>query len=72
MYTRHKPLVTDTLELLIKGRLKDTLFPYVGEMKLADRWGFSCRGPLESVEKLGELNPRLLNLFHVQILRTKP
>lgn len=37
VYTRHKPLMTDTLELLIKGRLKDTVFPYVGEMKLAER-----------------------------------
>ena len=30
MYTRHKPLIAETLDALAKGKLKDTLFPYAG------------------------------------------
>ncbi|CAB3375294.1 Hypothetical predicted protein [Cloeon dipterum] len=30
VFTQHNPLLKDTLEDLIKGRLRDTLFPYLG------------------------------------------
>jgi vacuolar protein sorting-associated protein 45 len=30
VYTQHKPLIHETLEELVKGRLKDSLYPYVG------------------------------------------
>ncbi|XP_059474727.1 vacuolar protein sorting-associated protein 45 [Neocloeon triangulifer] len=30
VFTQHSPLLKDTLEELIKGRLKDNLFPYLG------------------------------------------
>ena len=67
MYTRHKPLMTDTLELLIKGRLKDTVFPYVGEMKLAERWACSCRGPRGEPREAVGSNLGLLNFLPVHI-----
>ncbi|KAJ8969177.1 hypothetical protein NQ314_001880 [Rhamnusium bicolor] len=30
VYTQHKPLLHDTLENLVKGRLKDQLYPFIG------------------------------------------
>uniref|UniRef100_A0A8C9XRL9 Vacuolar protein sorting-associated protein 45 n=1 Tax=Sander lucioperca TaxID=283035 RepID=A0A8C9XRL9_SANLU len=37
VYTQHKPLIHDTLDQLIKGRLKDSQFPYLGPSSLRDR-----------------------------------
>uniref|UniRef100_A0A671NUK7 Vacuolar protein sorting-associated protein 45 n=1 Tax=Sinocyclocheilus anshuiensis TaxID=1608454 RepID=A0A671NUK7_9TELE len=37
VYTQHQPLLHDTLDQLIKGRLKDSQFPYVGPSSLRDR-----------------------------------
>ena len=34
VYTRHKPLLCDTLDALIRGRLKENQFPYIGEQRL--------------------------------------
>ena len=39
MYTRHKPLLAEILDSLIKGRLKEQQFPYMGDHRLADRLG---------------------------------
>lgn len=35
VYTQHKPLLHDTLEELVKGRLRENLFPYVGSQSSA-------------------------------------
>ncbi|XP_064402056.1 vacuolar protein sorting-associated protein 45-like [Halichondria panicea] len=37
VYTRHKPLLIETLELLIKGRLKEVQYPYVGNHRQQER-----------------------------------
>uniref|UniRef100_A0A665U1E0 Vacuolar protein sorting-associated protein 45 n=1 Tax=Echeneis naucrates TaxID=173247 RepID=A0A665U1E0_ECHNA len=37
VYTQHQPLLHDTLDQLIKGRLKDSQFPYLGASSLRDR-----------------------------------
>uniref|UniRef100_A0A672JUD0 Vacuolar protein sorting-associated protein 45 n=1 Tax=Sinocyclocheilus grahami TaxID=75366 RepID=A0A672JUD0_SINGR len=37
VYTQHQPLIHDTLDQLIKGRLKDSQFPYLGPSSLRDR-----------------------------------
>jgi len=37
VYTRHKPLLSDTLDTLVKGKLKETQFPYAGDHRLADK-----------------------------------
>lgn len=37
VYTQHQPLLQDTLDQLIKGRLKDGQFPYLGPSSLRDR-----------------------------------
>ncbi len=37
VYTRHKPLLIETLELLIKGRLKETQYPYMGDRRQQER-----------------------------------
>lgn len=37
VYTQHQPLLQDTLDQLIKGRLKDSQFPYLGPSSLRDR-----------------------------------
>ncbi|KAM3858394.1 vacuolar protein sorting-associated protein 45 [Diretmus argenteus] len=37
VYTQHQPLIHDTLDQLIKGRLKDSQFPYLGASTLRDR-----------------------------------
>lgn len=37
VYAQHQPLLHDTLDQLIKGRLKDSQFPYLGASSLRDR-----------------------------------
>ena len=37
MYTQHEPLLLETLDELIKGRLKESDYPFVGSM-LRDRY----------------------------------
>ena len=37
VYTRHKPLLADTLDQLVKERLSETDYPYCGEFRLADK-----------------------------------
>ncbi len=37
VYTRHKPYLVELLDSLIKGRLKETQYPYCGNLKLSDR-----------------------------------
>ncbi|XP_077599338.1 vacuolar protein sorting-associated protein 45 [Stigmatopora nigra] len=37
VFTQHQPLLHDTLDQLIKGRLKDSQFPYLGASSLRDR-----------------------------------
>uniref|UniRef100_A0A9J8DJJ3 Vacuolar protein sorting-associated protein 45 n=1 Tax=Cyprinus carpio carpio TaxID=630221 RepID=A0A9J8DJJ3_CYPCA len=37
VYAQHQPLLHDTLDQLIKGRLKDSQFPYLGPSSLRDR-----------------------------------
>lgn len=37
VYTQHQPLLHDTLDQLIKARLKDSQFPYLGPSSLRDR-----------------------------------
>ena len=38
VYTQHKPLLTDTLNTLIKGRLSVEQFPFAGEKSYTDRY----------------------------------
>lgn len=37
VYTQHQPLLQETLDQLIKGRLKDSQYPYLGPSTLRDR-----------------------------------
>ncbi|NXN12889.1 VPS45 protein, partial [Indicator maculatus] len=37
VYTQHQPLLQETLDQLIKGKLKDSHFPYLGPSTLRDR-----------------------------------
>ncbi|KAE8588168.1 hypothetical protein XENTR_v10022376 [Xenopus tropicalis] len=37
VYTQHQPFLLDTLDQLIKGKLKDNLYPYLGPNTLRDR-----------------------------------
>ncbi|XP_077403878.1 vacuolar protein sorting-associated protein 45 [Vanacampus margaritifer] len=37
VYAQHQPLLHDTLDQLLKGRLKDSQFPYLGSSSLRDR-----------------------------------
>ncbi|CAH0546048.1 unnamed protein product [Brassicogethes aeneus] len=37
VYTQHKPLLHDTLEELVKGRLRESLYPYVGNQSNTGR-----------------------------------
>ncbi|NWI53365.1 VPS45 protein, partial [Calyptomena viridis] len=37
VYTQHQPLLQETLDQLIKGRLKDSQYPYLGPNVLRDR-----------------------------------
>ncbi|XP_075699394.1 vacuolar protein sorting-associated protein 45 isoform X2 [Rhinoderma darwinii] len=37
VYTQHQPFLLDTLDQLIKGKLKDNTYPYVGPSTLRDR-----------------------------------
>lgn len=38
VYTQHNPLIKDTLEELIKGKLKENCFPYLGNGQLMRRY----------------------------------
>lgn len=48
MYTQHQPLLQETLDQLIKGKLKDSQFPYLGPNTLRDRYVGPCRAELET------------------------
>ncbi len=37
IYTQHKPLVQDLLDQLIKGKLREGAYPYLGTSQLKDR-----------------------------------
>ncbi|CAL8293085.1 unnamed protein product [Merluccius merluccius] len=37
VYTQHQPLLQDTLDQLVKGKLRDGQFPYLGASSLRDR-----------------------------------
>ena len=37
VYTRHKPLINDTLEALIKRKLPESLYPFAGKKSYSDR-----------------------------------
>ncbi|NXU94749.1 VPS45 protein, partial [Xiphorhynchus elegans] len=37
VYTQHQPLLQETLDQLIKGKLKDSQYPYLGPNTLRDR-----------------------------------
>ena len=37
VYTQHKPLLQATLDQLIKGKLKEATYPYLGTSQLKDR-----------------------------------
>ncbi|XP_077115078.1 vacuolar protein sorting-associated protein 45 [Ranitomeya variabilis] len=37
VYTQHQPFLLDTLDQLIKGKLRDNMYPYVGPSTLRDR-----------------------------------
>ncbi|XP_044305169.1 vacuolar protein sorting-associated protein 45 [Varanus komodoensis] len=37
VYTQHQPLLHETLDLLVKGKLKDSQYPYLGPSILRDR-----------------------------------
>ncbi|KAL9986476.1 hypothetical protein ACROYT_G000631 [Oculina patagonica] len=37
IYTQHTPLLSETLDSLAKGKLRDTHFPYIGSTVLRDR-----------------------------------
>lgn len=47
VYTQHSPLIKDTLEELIKGKLKESSFPYLGNGRLMRRyviwWYHNCK-----------------------------
>ncbi|NXJ05390.1 VPS45 protein, partial [Odontophorus gujanensis] len=38
VYTQHQPLLQETLDQLIKGKLKDSQYPYLGPNTLRDRY----------------------------------
>eukprot|EP00731_Ephydatia_muelleri_P008714 Em0004g1052a len=37
VYTRHKPLLSDLLDQVFKGKLKESVFPFIGPTKPTDR-----------------------------------
>jgi len=37
LYTRHKPILSDTMDTLVEGKLKETHFPYAGDHQLVDK-----------------------------------
>lgn len=39
VYTQHEPLLLETLDQLVKGKLREADFPFVGSM-LRDRYGY--------------------------------
>ena len=42
IYTQHTPLLAETLDNLVKGKLKEPNFPYMGSTVLKDRSGLAC------------------------------
>uniref|UniRef100_A0A2K6MVD1 Vacuolar protein sorting-associated protein 45 n=1 Tax=Rhinopithecus bieti TaxID=61621 RepID=A0A2K6MVD1_RHIBE len=47
VYTQHQPFLHETLDHLIKGRLKENLYPYLGPSTLRDRWSLAVLPRLE-------------------------
>lgn len=39
VYTQHQPLLSQTMESIVKGRLRDVDFPYIGNHFQQARWG---------------------------------
>ena len=37
IYTQHKPLLLEILDQLVKGKLKEASYPYIGTSMLRDR-----------------------------------
>jgi len=37
IYTQHKPQLHDVLDQLLKGKLREAAFPYIGNTQLRDR-----------------------------------
>lgn len=46
VYTQHQPLLQETLDQLIKGKLKDSQYPYLGPNTLRDRYVRPVRAQL--------------------------
>jgi len=69
VYTQHQPLLQETLDQLIKGKLKDSQYPYLGPNTLRDRYVGFCWAapgiekclllPVLSLALLGEKNSGL-------------
>ena len=62
MYTQHQPLLHETLDQLIKGKLKDSQYPYLGPNTLRDRYV----GPFRA--ELGAQIPLLLPVLPLALL----
>lgn len=61
MYTRHKPQLVEVLDQLIKRKLKEPQFPYVGDYRLTDRYVYNhimypLTDPLKIVATWHEFN----------------
>ena len=37
IYTQHKPLLQDTLDQLVKGKLREASYPYIGSYQLREK-----------------------------------
>lgn len=42
IYTQHTPLLTETLEDLIKGKLSPEVYPFLGQTVVSKRYSSSC------------------------------
>ena len=42
IYTQHKPQLHDVLDQLLKGKLREAAFPYMGNTQLRDRSDTNC------------------------------
>jgi len=42
IYTQHKPQLHDVLDQLLKGKLREAAFPYIGNTQLRDRSDTNC------------------------------
>ncbi|KAG8147071.1 hypothetical protein E2320_014116 [Naja naja] len=67
VYTQHQPLLHETLDQLIKGKLKDNQYPYLGPSSLRDSFleevsaaGFRGRGA-EGSQGMAQAAARRLN-----------